>query len=225
MIVVNKLFKTLQCFFLGIFIISFALTFVILCRPYFYLNVHLLELQKGTGYTSTEIKEAYDDVMDYLVFGDEFKTGVLPYSEEGKDHFQDCKKLFTLNFVCLFTSISFLIITLILQKTKKINIEFKKLSPGICTAMGIGIFSILLLIWGSIDFYSLFIVFHKVFFPGKTNWKFNPETDPIINILTSKVWINLAILVFLIIIILVSGIIIYEYYKKEELKKKTQANN
>ena len=65
--------------------------------------------------------------------------------------------------------------------------------------------------------------FHKVFFPGKTNWKFNPETDPIINILTSKVWINLAILVFLIIIILVSGIIIYEYYKKEELEEITLA--
>ena len=54
-----------------------------------------MELESETGYSHEVIKEAFDDVMDYLVFGDEFKTGQLEYSEEGKAHFEDCKKLFT----------------------------------------------------------------------------------------------------------------------------------
>ena len=120
---VNNTLKILQSFFLGIFMISFAIAFVILFRPYYYMNIDILELEEETGYSYEVIKEAYDDVMDFLVFGDEFKTGELKYSEEGKSHFEDCKKLFTFDFICLFISTAFLVIIFVLQKLKKIKLE------------------------------------------------------------------------------------------------------
>lgn len=215
----NNILKIGQSFFLGIFMISFAIAFVILFRPYYYLNIGLLELETKTGYTYDVIKEAYDDVMDYLVFGDEFKTGELNYSEEGKSHFEDCKKLFTLDFICLFVSSGFLITILVLKKLKKINITFNKFSPGIYSIIWVGSAFLILGIWGIIDFNSLFTAFHKVCFPGKDNWIFHPVHDQIINILPTELWINFCILIVFILLIFISSFIVYEIYRRKELKK------
>lgn len=215
----NNILKIGQSFFLGIFMISFAIAFVILFRPYYYLNIGLLELETKTGYTYDVIKEAYDDVMDYLVFGDEFKTGELNYSEEGKSHFEDCKKLFTLDFICLFVSSGFLITILVLKKLKKIDITFNKFSPGIYSIIWVGSAFLILGIWGIIDFNSLFTAFHKVCFPGKDNWIFHPVHDQIINILPTELWINFCILIVFILLIFISSFIVYEIYRRKELKK------
>ena len=216
---VNKLLKGFQCFFLGIFMISFAIAFVILFRPYYYLNIKLLELETETGYSHEVIKEAFDDVMDYLVFGDEFKTGELKYSEEGKSHFEDCKKLFTFDFICLFVSSCYLIVIFILKKLNKITLEYKKLSPGIYSIIWVGGAFLILCIWGIADFDSLFTAFHKVCFPGKDNWIFSPSKDQIINILPTELWINFCILIVFILLIFISSFIIYEIYRRAELKK------
>ena len=80
--ILNTTLKGFLSFFIAIFIISFAIAFVILFRPYYYWNIKLLDLENKTGYTYEEITEAYDDVMDYLVYGAEFKTGDLRYSED-----------------------------------------------------------------------------------------------------------------------------------------------
>lgn len=211
----DKFLKISQCFFLAIFMISFSLTAVILFRPYYYLNIHLLNIESKSGYHYDEVKDAYNDLMDYLVFGEEFKTGVIPHSEEGKDHFKDVKKLFTFNFICLFTSTIVLITLFILQKKNIITLKYKKLSPTIYSVIGIGCFLLIVLIWGSIDFNSLFTVFHKIAFPGKTNWIFDEATDPIIFILPKRLWINYAILIVLLLAIFIGIFIVLEKEKKE----------
>lgn len=219
---VNKLLKFFQSFFLAIFMVSFSITVVILFRPYYYLNINLLNLEKETGYSYEVIKEAYDDIMDYLVFNDEFKTGQLIYSEDGKSHFEDCKRLFSFNFICLFVSLAYLITTYILKRYNKITLIYKKFSPSVYSLIGICSVIFILLIWGTIDFYSLFFAFHKIAFPGKTNWGFDEKTDPIVNILPTKLWINFSILIVFILAIFVTVLIAYESYKKEkeiELKK------
>lgn len=216
---VNNTLKILQSFFLGIFMISFAIAFVILFRPYYYMNIGILELEEETGYSYEVIKEAYDDVMDFLVFGDEFKTGELKYSEEGKSHFEDCKKLFTFDFICLFISPAFLITIFILQKLKKIKLEYKKLSPGIYSIIWVGIAFLILGIWGIIDFNSLFTAFHKVCFPGKDNWLFSPSKDQIIRILPTQLWMNFCILIVFILLVFIISFIVYEIYRRKKLKK------
>lgn len=216
---VNNTLKILQSFFLGIFMISFAIAFVILFRPYYYMNIDILELEEETGYSYEVIKEAYDDVMDFLVFGDEFKTGELKYSEEGKSHFEDCKKLFTFDFICLFISAAFLVIIFVLQKLKKIKLEYKKLSPGIYSIIWVGVAFLILGVWGIIDFDSLFTAFHKVCFPGKDNWLFSPSKDQIIRILPTQLWINFCILIVFILLIFIISFIVYEIYRRKNLKK------
>jgi len=220
--IVNKILKVLKSFFLGIFMISFAIAFVILFRPYYYLNINLLNLEEETGYSYEVIKEAYDDVMDYLVFGDEFKTGELRYSEDGKSHFEDCKKLFEFDFICLFISSAFLIIVLILQKKKIVQLEYKKLSPGIYAIIWVGTAFLALGIWGIIDFDSLFTAFHKVCFPGKDNWIFSPISDQIINILPTQLWMNFCILIVFILLLFIASFIMLEIYRRKQLK---QLNN
>lgn len=216
---VNKILKIFYCFFLGIFMISFAIAFVILFRPYYYLNIKVLNLEEETGYTYQEIKDAYDDVMDYLVFGEEFKTGTLAYSEEGKSHFEDCKKLFDFDFICLFISSIYLIVIFVLKKLKKLHLEFKKFSPGIYALIWVGAIFLILGIYGCIDFDSLFVLFHKVCFPGKDNWVFNPNTDQIVNILPTELWMNFCILIILILIAFIASFIIYEIYRRKQLKQ------
>lgn len=218
--VLDKTLKGFLSFFIGIFIVSFAIAFVILFRPYYYLNIHLLNLEQSTGFSYETIVEAYDDVMDYLVFGEEFKTGQLPYSEEGKSHFEDCKKLFTFDFICVFVSFAYILTIFILQKKKVIHLEFKKFSPGIYSIIGTGAIFLILGIWGCINFNSLFTVFHKVCFPGKDNWVFNWYDDQIIRILPLQLWINFCILIVAIILIFTISIICYEV--KRSKKRKNQ---
>lgn len=217
--VLNNTLKSFLSFFIAIFIVSFAIAFVILFRPYYYWNIELLELDEETEYTTDEIKEAYDDVMDFLVFGKEFKTGKLSYTEEGKSHFEDCKKLFTLDFVCLFISFVYILTIFILQKTKKIHLEFKKFSPGIYALFGLSAIFLILIAWGIIDFNSLFVAFHKVCFPGKDNWLFDYDKDQIIQILPTQLWINFCILIVGILMAFIIGIIVYEIIRRKKIKK------
>ena len=215
--ILNNILKGFLSFFIAIFMISFAIAFVILFRPYYYLNIHILNLEEESGYTYSEIVEAYDDVMDYLVFGEEFKTGKLPYSEDGKSHFEDCKRLFSFDFLCLAISGIYILVIFILQKYKILNLKFKHFSPGIYSIIGIcAIFSVLT-VWGIIDFDNLFITFHLIAFSGKTNWGFNPVTDQIINVLPLEVWMNFCILIVAIIIIFIIGFIIYEIKRRKKL--------
>lgn len=217
--ILNKTLKILQSFFLGIFMISFAIAFVILFRPYYYLNISILNLEQETGYSYEVIKDAFDDVMDFLVLNEEFGTGELKYSEDGKSHFEDCKKLFTFDFVCLYISSLFLIVIFVLKKTKIIQLEYKKFSPGIYAIIWVGAAFLVLGIWGIIDFDSLFTAFHKVCFPGKDNWMFSPYQDQIINILPTQLWMNYCILIVFILLLFIASFIIIEVYRKKELKK------
>ena len=47
---------------------------------------------------------------------------------------------------------------------------------------------------GALDFDRAFTAFHSIFFPGKTNWLFDPRTDQIILILPDTYFRNCAIL-------------------------------
>lgn len=216
--VFNSITKCLLSFFMAIFMVSFAIAFVILFRPYYYLNISVLDLENETGYTYEEITNAYDDIMDYLVFGDEFKTGNLKYSEEGKAHFEDCKKLFSFDFICLFISTGFIVIILLLQKYKKINLEYKHFSPGMYALFAVGSIFLIFIIWGCISFDSLFTTFHKIAFPGKDNWMFDPWEDQIIDILPTELWINFCILIVFILLIFISIIIVLEIKRKRKNK-------
>ena len=182
-----------------LFIISFSFAFVIMCRPFYYLHINGLNLVEKTGYTYSEIKEAYDDALDYCVSNKKFKTGILKYSDDGKDHFKDCKFLFMINFIILGISTIILLIRRLLFgniKLGKHNIDYYS---GISIIV---LFVSILLVSLTIGFNKVFVYFHKLFFMGKTNWILEPSKDEIINILPEQFFMNCAILVLSIIILL-----------------------
>lgn len=186
--------KLLKVFFIintVLFIVSLSISFTIIFRPFYYWHIKYLEMNDSTNYSYKEIKEAYDDVMDYCISNKKFKTGKLKYSEDGKNHFKDCKKLFMINFIILGLST-----VIVLVERKKIK-ELKVLgfNPSFFSSLIIIILLITISIIAlTIGFENLFIKFHNIFFYHKNNWIFDPDTDEIIKILPITYFKNCGIL-------------------------------
>ncbi|MBR2024212.1 MAG: TIGR01906 family membrane protein [Clostridia bacterium] len=177
-----------------------------------------LGIPQKTGYSKAEIIEAYDQVLDYLVlYGKEFGTGVFKWSEEGKNHFQDCKVLFDLNLSILIISLVIVVTIAVLHKKKIIKIcrPFGYNFTFIC---GISTLVFFMLLGGicSIDFDTAFTIFHSIFFPGKDNWLFDSRKDQIILAMPQDFFMNCAILIASSIILISVGFIVYGIIEKKK---------
>lgn len=209
----KKLLTILFIIIIILFIISFSISFTILFRPFYYYEITHLKIEENTNYSYDEIKEAYDDVLDYCLLNKEFKTGKLKYSEEGKKHFKDCKKLFMINFIILGLSTVIILIT----RKKYKDIKLLGFRPSFYSSIIIIIILIVLTIIAlTVGFEELFAKFHNVFFYNKDNWLFDPTKDEIIKILPIEYFRDCGIL----IISMISIISIMNIIKEVLLKKK-----
>ena len=208
--IINGIIKLLLVINTSIFIISFSITFVILFRPFYYIHI------EETGYSYKDIKFSYDKILDYTSLNKKFSTGVFKYSKDGYNHFRDCKKLFNINFILVIISLIIIIIQKIKFKSIKI---FNKSIEFISSILNILIFIILFIFILIYGFDNSFTLFHNIFFKGKDNWLFNPDTDPIINILPEVYFRNCGIFIITLIFIISIVIIIKELFikRKEEI--------
>jgi len=201
-----------------LFVWTFALSVPIYYRFVYYVKVN--EISSESGYDKKVVREAYDDVLDYLTLHKEFRTGDLLCSDEAKEHFADCQKLFDLNLGILVASAAVLLLLSVLC-TKKI-IEFKRIGK-----FGVLFYSALVavavpLVFGvvaTVNFDAAFVLFHRILFPGKTNWQFDPVADEIINILPESYFATCGAIVAGIILAIVVGILMWEIF---ELKKRNK---
>ncbi len=214
----NKLFTALFIVALSLFIITFSIGLPIYCRFFYYLQINALDLPKITGYSFEQIKGAYDQVLNYLTLPNRpFGTGVFYYSQEGASHFADCKKLFNLNLIVLITSSAILILTFILKKTGWITLcRPFKMHPAFVSAISILSLILIIAIFAVIDFTSVFIVFHLIFFPNKTNWQFDARETEIIKALPEQFFMNCAILIGISILTFCLSIIIVQVVKSKK---------
>lgn len=216
--------KSFISFFFGLalffFILSFSIGLPIYFRPFYYAHITALDLEHTSGFSNEEIKQAYDDVLDYLTLpGTEFSTGVMKHSAEGEAHFSDCKALFTLNATVLVISATVLVVLLFLRKKKLIpKLQPGRFSPAFPAAISAIAFPIIIGIFASLDFDRAFIIFHKLFFPGKENWIFNPRTDEIIRVLPQTFFMNCALLIGASVLTLSAAIIIFELCSNKRKK-------
>lgn len=208
----------LFCIALIFFIITFSIALPIYIRPFYYAHISALDLSEKSGYTENEIKTAYNEVLDYLTLPDkEFSSGVMEYSEDGAAHFADCKKLFNLNAIALALSGTCLIVLLFLRKKGFISpFMLGKRSAAFYSAVCAIALPIVIGGLAALDFNRAFTVFHKLFFPGKTNWIFDPYTDRIINVLPQEFFMNCAILIGVSILAFSSVLLLTE---KRRIKK------
>ena len=67
----------------------------------------------------------------------------------------------------------------------------------------------------ALDFDRAFVIFHSIFFPGKTNWVFDWYADPIIRVLPQEFFMDCAILIGVGLIAMAVGILVWESRKKK----------
>lgn len=223
--ILNISLSTLLGISYTLFILTFAIAVPIFCRSFFYMHIGWLDLvseakRSGVTYSYLDIKEAYDAILDSCVFFLPFNEGKFPYSTDGMNHFLDCRGLFLLNNIVLIVSFILVIILMILKHKKVfINQTYKGFSSLSLAPLTLLCFFLVLGIWGVIDFDSLFTAFHKLFFPGKNNWMFYYDDDPVIYIFNEQFFIDCAILIVLIYLIFTSIPLINEIKNKIKRKK------
>ena len=202
--------------------ITFSIGLPIYVRPFYYAHIPSIQEEFREWYDveieTDYIKDAYDEVLDFLTKnGKEFGTGELPYSEEGKGHFEDCKVLFDLNRNALIISFAALIILLLLNKIGAIRLA-RPFGMPLSSIAGIStlvLFASLAAVVAQ-NFSKAFTIFHKIFFPGKANWIFNPYEDPIILFMPQQFFMDCAILICASILLISAVLIIRGIVKKNK---------
>ena len=118
----NKICFVLFVLAVFVLILTFSIGLPIYFRPFYYAQIESLEITDRTGKSYEEVKEGYDEVLDYLTLpGKEFGTGSFAFSESGKSHFADCKKLFNLNAIAFIASFTVVAALLVLKRFGKVR--------------------------------------------------------------------------------------------------------
>lgn len=195
----------------ALFILSVSIAVPIIVRPFYYSQIDNFRLEENTGLTREEIITAYNEMLDFCVGNTkEFSTGVLEWSESGKSHFEDVSKLFLLDFHIVIAT-GLVIISWFVAKIF-INIRpYRFWGRGPAMWASVTLIVTIVIVGGLVfvDFDNAFIVFHKIFFPGKDNWIFDYDTDQIIKILPQDFFMNCAILILVIMVLIcVVGVVI-----------------
>ena len=216
-----KLRKALSLLFalaLVLFVLTAAIGLPIYIRSFYYAHIEPMGLPEYTGLTAQQLREAYDGILDYLTLPNKpFSCGVLPFSEEGEAHFADCRVLFDLNRNVLLGSGTVLAVLALLRK---------KCGPyrlgRRSAAWWAGLLALIapLVIGGlaALDFDRAFVIFHKIFFPGKSNWLFDWRTDPIILALPQEFFRNCAILIGAGLVVFSLGLLIFSGFRDKNTR-------
>lgn len=210
------------CIALVLFMLTFAIGLPIYCRFFYYIQINTLNLEARSGFSYDVIKQAYDEVLNFctLPWVNKFSAGQLKFSDEGAAHFADCKFLFDLNLGVLLSSAAVLLTLILLQKFKKIEIltilghkaYFYSAIVALALPLIIGALA-------AIDFDKAFEIFHSVFFPGKSNWLFDPRTDEIIKVMPQEFFMNCAIIIGVGLVAFAAALIAADLILKSKRKK------
>lgn len=178
-----------------LFILSACIAIPFLVRPFYYAHIALLDLPQKTGWSGAQIQRAFNEMMDYCLFGGTFSTGDLCWSESGLAHFNDCAVLFRLDLIVLLFSAAVLLLCHFLRRRGLCSVAPLGYNSAFWAGSILAIAFLILSILAATNFNRAFVLFHALFFPGKDNWIFNPATDEIILILPQVFFRNCAILI------------------------------
>ncbi len=212
----SKLLTVLLAVTLAALLLTAAIAVPILCRPFYYAHIGPLRLAENTGFSEEQIKTAFDEMLDYCLGAETFSTGDLKWSESGKAHFTDVRGLFLLDLRVLAVSAAALIALLAVGRLAKLR-PAPLMGRGPSFWAGAALGGIFLAVGGlaALDFDRAFVLFHSIFFPGKTNWIFDSRTDEIILILPEEFFRNCAILILALLILGCAGFILFDLRRKK----------
>lgn len=202
--VLNVIFSVLT----ALLVLTGSVAVPLLCRPFYYAHIEAFQLTQY-GVTVEQIKRAYNEMMDFcLGLRPDFAVGELVFSQSGMEHFVDVKKLFLLDLWVLGGCLLLLIALLVVCRKKNLrSAPLAGRGPGFWGAIGLGTTFLVVGALAALDFDRAFVVFHAVFFPGKTNWVFDWRLDPIILLLPQDFFMNCAILILALVLVWCAALI------------------
>ena len=202
----KKLLNIVVSLSLAIFIISGSVILGLRCKNIYYKDISDLNISIMSGLDEDEIKLNYDYLIDYNLNNhvQEFDLPTIKYSEEGKIHFEEVRNIF--QFIKKVFYISFVVSLIgIIINIKNRDIIFLNYSSIITILL-----PIITTIPVMINFNYFFIKFHKIVF-SNDYWIFDPDIDPVINILPEEVFLHIG--VFILIIMLFTSILLQIVYR------------
>ena len=187
---------------LVVFILTFSIGLPIYCRFFYYIQIKTLNLPEaaasyGIKADYNDIKTAYDQILNFCTLPNQpFKSGIFNMSESGKSHFADCKVLFDLNLAGMIVSGAIALTLILLNRFKVIKlVRIKGHRAYLISAIVALALPLVIGALAAIDFDKAFEIFHGIFFPGKTNWTFDPYYDQIITVMPQEFFMNCAIII------------------------------
>ncbi len=201
----------------ALFILTASIAAPILIRPFYYMQIGPLDIMETTGLSEGQIRQAYNEMMDFCIGRTSvFSTGDLAWSDWGRSHFVDVKGLFSLDLWVMLISGVLLAAWGIIKRKAQIGPQ-RLAGRSVGFWAGSGLLTTFVLIGGlaAIDFSKAFTVFHKIFFPGKDNWIFNPSQDEIIKILPEAFFRNCGILIVALIIGSCAVLIVKDVHRRK----------
>lgn len=217
----SKLLSLFTGVFTALLVLTASISAPLLCRPFYYAHIEALDLDGYTGLSVEQIKEAFDQVMDYcLGLRPDFAAGILPFSQSGASHFADVRVLFLLDlWVAAISLIALLVLFVVSRKRKLTPAPLLGHGPGFWAAIGLGGLFLIVGALAATNFERAFVVFHSLFFPGKTNWLFDWRIDPIILLLPEDFFRNCAILILALLIfwcvVLIAADLLVQHRRKQ----------
>lgn len=192
---------------IALFLISLSVNITLSFKKLYYLDIDYLNISENYGMQKEEIIKNYDILIDYLKNKNITKLNMPSFktSKEGEIHFAEVKNIF-IKFNTIMYITFFLSLFGMFYKIKKRNFKFLKLSSIFLISI-----PILLSVPFAINFDKSFTIFHKIFF-NNDYWEFDPELDPIINVLPEEFFFHCAI--FILAILSIFSIILYLSYIK-----------
>ena len=206
--IINIIFSVIFSVLIIITIVKFTVGF----KQLYYFDIDYLNIPILSGLSKEEIKENYDYMIDYNLSKDnkEFELPTLKSSKQGKIHFEEVRDIFQ-NMNKIFNiSLVISIIGVIINILNK-NIEILK-----TTSKTLILLPMILMLPVVINFKGSFVLFHKIMF-NNDYWIFDPNLDPVINILPEKFFFHAGIMILILIIVAsITNYLIYTLLKREQ---------
>ncbi|HAU4840882.1 TPA: TIGR01906 family membrane protein [Clostridioides difficile] len=202
----KKFLNVLFSICISIVIIVGVINFTVGFKQLYYFDIDYLNISELSGLSKDDIKLNYDYLIDYNLNKNvsEFKLPTLKSSPQGKIHFEEVRNIFQ-NINKLAKLLLVVSLVGIILSVKNKNIKILK-----TTSITLIIMPLLLTVPILLNFEKSFIIFHKLLFRNDY-WIFNPDLDPVINILPEEFFFHSGMMI-LTLILLVS-IVLFVMYK------------
>ncbi|TSO25957.1 TIGR01906 family membrane protein [Lactobacillus sp. LL6] len=153
---------------------------IIISWPLLLISVLLQKTYNLVNLSVSKVMSNYNQLMWYLIwpFDRKLRMNDFPTSTNAAEHFADVKKLFLMVIVVFIVC---LVVWILAIKKHELTIFTLDRSWTIALLL----LPLIVLPFALINFDSFFVLFHHMFF-SNSNWLFDPETDPIINVLTEE---------------------------------------